>query len=362
MAADTAVPPDFSGNARQFAQQATKDATTPYEKALALMHRFRDDPTFVYDQNVNLGADAHALDTFLEKRHGFCEQYASAYAELARSVGLPTRIAVGYQPGKYDKTDQLWHVTEKDAHAWPEVWLGHDIGWYRFEPTPGRTDPITGLGGRGDRGDLGTPTTTTPTTVSPNTPTTNAADNPAGAAHFPNERGGGSTPQSGTRAHVLKGIAITVAALLFALIVLAVAFAIAAWRRSSNRRHDPDTRRRVLSAWSEALERLSAAGIERRPSATSVEFAMRQAPALGAGAAGPPLMSLARLHTAALYALDAPSREDADTAWSDVDAISSALRITTPRSKRVRARWKALLPRRSSRPDAGDAEADGDDV
>jgi transglutaminase-like putative cysteine protease len=353
MIADTALPSDFSGDARQFAEEATKNAPTPYEKALALMHRFTDDHSFVYDQNVNLGADAHALDTFLFKtKRGFCEQYASAYAELARSLGLPTRIAVGYQPGKYDPTDKLWHVTEKDAHAWPEVWLGHEVGWYRFEPTPGRTDPITGLPGRsGGIGVGGPTTTTTPTTFGPNTPTSNPANTPSGAANFPNERSGGGTTRSGTRAHVLTGIAIALAALLFVLIVLALALAFASYRRSSNRRHDPDNRRRVLSAWSEALERLSAAGIERRPSATSVEFAMRQAPALGAGAAGPPLMSLARLHTAAMYAVEAPSGEDADAAWSDVDAISDALRITTPRSKRVRARWRAVLPRRSRPPE-----------
>jgi hypothetical protein len=239
-------------------------------------------------------------------------------------------------------------VKETDAHAWPEVWLGRDIGWYRFEPTPGRTDPITGLPGRGGNGGNGVPTTTTTTTIGPNTPTSNPANNPAGSAHLPNEGLGGGTPHSGTRAHVLTGIAITLAALLFALIVGVIAFMIAAWRRSNNRRHDPDNRRRVLGAWSEALERLSAAGIVRRPSATSLEFALRQAPALGAGAAGPPLMSLARLHTAAMYAPDAPSREEADVAWSDVDAISDALRATTPRSKRVRARWRALLPRRSA--------------
>jgi hypothetical protein len=135
-----------------------------------------------------------------------------------------------------------------------------------------------------------------------------------------------------------------------------IVFVIAAWRRSSNRRHDPDDRRRVLGAWSEALERLSAAGIVRRPSATSLEFALRQAPALGAGAAGPPLMSLARLHTAAMYAPEPPSREDADSAWSDVDAISHALRATTPRSKRLRARWTALLPRRSGARRTGEAD------
>jgi transglutaminase-like putative cysteine protease len=355
MAADIALPPDFSGKARGFAQEVTKNAHTPYEKAIALMQVFREDP-FVYDQDVNLGASTHALDKFLFETHrGFCEQYASAYAELARSLGLPTRVAVGYQPGTYG-SDGLWHVQEKDAHAWPEVWLGHDVGWYRFEPTPGRTDPITGLPGRAGNAGTGTPTTTTtPTTVGPNTPTSNPANTPAGGAHFPKE-GSGGAQQSGTRAHVLTGIAITLAALLFALVVAVIVFVIAAWRRSSNRRHDPDDRRRVLGAWSEALERLSAAGIVRRPSATSLEFALRQAPALGAGAAGPPLMSLARLHTAAMYAPEPPSREDADSAWSDVDAISHALRATTPRSKRLRARWTALLPRRSGARRTGEAD------
>lgn len=346
MEADTALPPDFSGKAKEFARQVTENATTPYEKALALMQVFRQDP-FTYDQNVKPGASSHALDDFLFKTHkGFCEQYASAYAELARSIGLPTRVAVGYQPGTKG-SDGLWHVREKDAHAWPEVWLGQEIGWYRFEPTPGRTDPITGLPGGRANGAGGPTTTTTPTTTAPNTPTTNAANNPAGGARFPQERDSNGTPQSGTRAHVLTGIAITLAALLFIAIVLAIAIALTAWRRSSHRRHDPDNRRRVLGAWSEALERLSAAGIVRRPSATSLEFALRQAPALGAGAAGPPLMSLARLHTAAMYSPEAPSREDADIAWSEVDAIADALRTSTPWSKRVRARFAAVVPRRS---------------
>jgi hypothetical protein len=347
MAADTALPPNFSGRARGFAQQVTQNAMTPYDKAIALMEVFRHDP-FVYDQNVNLGTSAHALDTFLFKTHrGFCEQYASAYAELARSIGLPTRVAVGYQPGTYDKADGSWHVKERDAHAWPEVWLGHEVGWYRFEPTPGRTDPITGLPGLSGSGSGGPTTTTTPTTAPASTPTTNAATGLTPGSHLPQNQSGAGTTHSGTRAHVLAGIAIGLAAVLLILGIAVLALTLAAWRRSDRRRHDPDTRRRVLGAWTEALERLTAAGIRRRPSATSLEFALRQAPALGAGAAGPPLMGLARLHTAAMYSPDAPSREDADEAWSEVDAIARALRATTPRTNRIRARWAALWPRRA---------------
>ncbi len=145
MADDVALPADFSPRARDFATVVTRNARTPYDKAIALMNVFHAAP-FTYDTRVNLGTTADALDKFLFTTHkGFCEQYAAAFAELARSISLPTRVAVGYQPGTRT-ADGTWHVEEKDAHAWPEVWLGPAVGWYRFEPTPTRVDPVTGLG------------------------------------------------------------------------------------------------------------------------------------------------------------------------------------------------------------------------
>ncbi len=145
-------------------------------------------------------------------------------------------------------------------------------------------------------------------------------------------------------------VIIVVALAVGALAAVFAALAYAAWMRTRRRRHDPDSRRRVLGAWSEALERLAAAGIERRPSTTSLEFALRQAPALGAGAAGPPLMDLARLHTLAMYSPDAPTVAEADEAWSEVDAIAGALRVTVPRTRRWRVRWFSNLRRRSAKP------------
>ena len=87
---------------------------------------------------------------------------------------------------------------------------------------------------------------------------------------------------------------------------------------------------------------------------------MRQAPALGAGAAGPPLMDLARLHTAAMYSPDPPTPDDADTAWTEVDAIADALRGTVPRTRRLRARWwsAARRSKRASIDDEADDEQD----
>ena len=343
MSADLALPSNFSGRARGYAQVVTANSLTPYDKAIALMRSFQSAP-FTYDTNINLGTTTDALDKFLFETHkGFCEQYAAAFAELARSVGLPTRVAVGYQRGQLGN-DGLWHVQEKDAHAWPEVWLGATVGWYRFEPTPGRTDPVTGLGSTGPGGTSQTTTTTTAPKNSA-TPTTASRTPTSSQSRLPERSSSSASKASGTRTHVITGVfaAIALAAGGFLLFVALMLFR--AWRRTRRRRHDPDSRRRVLGAWTEALEQLDAAGIRRRPATTSLEFALRQAPALGAGEAGPPLMDLARLHTAAMYSPDPPSPEEADEAWAGVDAISTALRHTVPRTRRWKARWSSIVRR-----------------
>jgi transglutaminase-like putative cysteine protease len=338
MADDLALPADFSAPARAFAQSVTKGAQTPYDKAIALMNAFHT-PQFTYDTSVNLGTGEAALNRFLfQTRSGFCEQYASAFAELARSIGLPTRVAVGYQTGSRG-ADGVWRVEEKDAHAWPEVWLGPTVGWYRFEPTPTRVDPVTGLGGKAGSVNPGGTTTTTAPNSQKTTPTT-VSSTPTSVgvpgASLPTT---GPPKSGGTRSHVITLVAVVVAIAIGALVALLGALAAAAWNRTRRRRHDPDDRRRVLGAWSEALERLEAAGIERRPSTTSLEFALRQAPALGAGAAGPPLMDLARLHTLAMYSPQPPTTAEADEAWSELDAIAAALRVSVPRAHRLRLRW-----------------------
>jgi hypothetical protein len=358
MADDVALPGDFSQRARDFADRATRDERTPYDKAIALMNEFHKAP-FTYDTRVNLGTTADALDKFLFVTHkGFCEQYAAAFAELARSIGLPTRVAVGYQPGT-QSADGKWHVEGKDAHAWPEVWLGQTVGWYRFEPTPNRQDPVTGLGDPKTSTPGGGTTTTIPPTNS-TTPPTTAVTSPTSALGGPVSPPPSSpTSSGGTRAHVVTLTIIAVGVAVGAVAALLAALAYVAWMRTRRRRHDPDNRRRVLGAWTEALERLAAAGIERRASTTSLEFALRQAPALGAGAAGPPLMDLARLHTLAMYSPDGPTAAEADAAWSEVDAIAGALRTSVPRTRRWRVRWFSNL--RRSAPAATRAPATGDE-
>lgn len=94
---------------------------------------------FTYDLTAPATDDGHPIEVFLETRLGFCEQFASTFAVMARALGVPSRVAVGFTPGELD-ADGSYRVTGKNSHAWPEIWFD-DIGWIPFEPTPQRALP-----------------------------------------------------------------------------------------------------------------------------------------------------------------------------------------------------------------------------
>ena len=90
--------------------------------------------SFVYTlRPAKLGE--HSVDEFLfDTRRGFCEHFASSFVFLARAVGIPARVVVGYQGGEWNSNKQYLMVRQSDAHAWAEVWLDGE-GWVRFDPT-----------------------------------------------------------------------------------------------------------------------------------------------------------------------------------------------------------------------------------
>src|SRR5262249_10159469 len=76
-----------------------------------------------------------SLTNFLfATRTGFCQQFAGAYAVLARAIGLPTRLAVGFAEGTATGNGN-YQVLNADAHAWPEVYFGPAFAWLPFDPT-----------------------------------------------------------------------------------------------------------------------------------------------------------------------------------------------------------------------------------
>lgn len=75
------------------------------------------------------------VDRFLfDTKRGFCEHYASAFAFMMRSAGIPARIVLGYQGGEVNPIAGHIVVRQSDAHAWTEIWLP-EFGWYRIDPT-----------------------------------------------------------------------------------------------------------------------------------------------------------------------------------------------------------------------------------
>ena len=123
-------------------------ATTDHDRVLALQGFFLDPAEFTYNLNVALEHDITDMNTFLRVRKGYCEQFASTFAAMARSLGIPARIAVGFTWGEWDPTRQAYVVSGKHAHAWTEIHFA-GVGWVIFDPTPGRSRghdaDITGL-------------------------------------------------------------------------------------------------------------------------------------------------------------------------------------------------------------------------
>lgn len=141
------LPGDLPDVVRTTAAEVVGEAATDYEAAVALQDFFRGgDFTYSQETPVDRGYDgsgAEVLAEFLDVKSGYCVHFSSAMAAMARSLGIPARVAVGFTPGEETSepgSEQItYRVTTHDLHAWPELYFD-GIGWVRFEPTPGRGD------------------------------------------------------------------------------------------------------------------------------------------------------------------------------------------------------------------------------
>lgn len=124
--------PDAVGNE---ARRVTAGATSPYAQAVALSNYFTDVKNgFIYSTQTATGDSGDALVDFLTNKTGFCQQFAAAMGVMLRTLGLPSRVVLGYthqRPGD----GNTFLVTTRDAHAWVEVYFA-GYGWLPFDPTP----------------------------------------------------------------------------------------------------------------------------------------------------------------------------------------------------------------------------------
>lgn len=137
-----ALPPHMPTIIGELATQVTAGATNDYDRLVALQRWFRGgDFRYSLDAPVQDGFDgsgAEAVAKFLQVREGYCVHFASAFALMARTLKMPSRIVVGYLPGSGtgDKVDNnpVYTVSSQLLHAWPEVFFD-GLGWVAFEPT-----------------------------------------------------------------------------------------------------------------------------------------------------------------------------------------------------------------------------------
>ena len=121
------------------ALQLAGDARTPYAAVVALEAWFRAGGGFRYDETPRVAPPGTPpLVHFLtEAKEGYCQHFAGAMALMLRYLGIPARVAAGFTSGIFDRDRRVWNVTDRNAHAWVEVWF-EGFGWLPFDPTPGR--------------------------------------------------------------------------------------------------------------------------------------------------------------------------------------------------------------------------------
>ncbi|WP_131770745.1 transglutaminaseTgpA domain-containing protein [Candidatus Protofrankia californiensis] len=131
---DTELPATIDPRIPALARQLTRTASGPYQQALAI-EKYLNSSTFTYDLEGAPTTQAGALaDFLLTRKRGYCEQFASAMTVLLRTLGIPARVAIGFNEGER-QPDGTYLMTNKNMHAWPEVWFA-SAGWIHFEPTP----------------------------------------------------------------------------------------------------------------------------------------------------------------------------------------------------------------------------------
>ena len=332
-----------SRRVRAKAEQLAQGQPTAYGKAMALQDFLRS-KEFTYDLNVPAGHSGNAVDRFLfDTKTGYCEQFAGSYALLARLMGLPARVAVGFQPGLEEAG--TFTVKDREAHAWPEVYL-EGIGWTAFEPTPGRGNPqaqdYTGVPYTPEaqaEPDPATPATVPAPAATPTTAAVAPAEPPAPETNPPDS----DRPGAGVLSFLRRILPLVLGLGLIGLLVGGSA-GLVAWERRTRRGRaagSPETR--VQMAWEESLSALASAGLGSRPGETIDELLARLGPPITDGTAplaAAPHQALRRLgravaHTA--YTGQAATSGLADDSEADRATIVAACRVDLGRKGRLQA-------------------------
>lgn len=251
------------------------------------------------DEEGYAGSGAQVAGQFLAAKRGYCVQFAGTMALMARSLGIPARVVVGYTGGTETAPD-TYTVTSHDLHAWVEAWVT-GMGWTPFDPTPGS-------GGDGSA-------SAAPATASSEAASSSASSDPAESSPTASSRR--SQPQDRSAEAGAQGADapppfaaagwISGGAILLALLALP-----GAARASRRRRRLSDGR--PIAVWQELIDTARDLGAPADPALTARESAVQLGERFGLGDAQlTELLAIARAAEAARFSAE-PARADADLA------------------------------------------------
>ncbi|MEW9872400.1 transglutaminaseTgpA domain-containing protein [Arthrobacter sp. HS15c] len=350
----TRVPGNLPDIVRTTADTVTGSSGTAYAKAMAIQKYLRSaEFTYSLQSPVQGGYDGNGLSVladFLAQKSGYCIHYASAMAVMARLEGIPSRIAVGYAPGRLTGATVTvagqgalaeYEVDARDAHAWPELYF-QGLGWVPFEPTPSRgvvPDYATESSVPGSPGSLDNNSDLVPSGNPLATPLPSAAPLP-----MP-----GTGPGSDTGSQVLPwllGLAGSALLLLLASSPRLVRLGVRARRLRST---DPPSPAAVPLAWSELRDLGTDFGLPPGPAETPRTYSarIRGSHLLGEpggmdDAAHQAVISLTadfERHAYGPPAAGSPGSVSAEPAAARISALQGSMRANVTRIRRLRADW-----------------------
>lgn len=327
---------ELSPQLRELATSITVGARTDLQRAEMIASYLRDE--FVLDIDSPPGHSIAVLELFVDRsRRGRDEQFVATYGLLAAAVGLPVRIAVGFESVAAPGGAGTIALSDR-AIAWPEVEF-ESFGWMPFDPVPSQVNDGSPALGEGAIAPTEDPTEQRPpTTAVTSTQTTlpDTSDNDTAVAD-PTDR--------------VPNAAVGVVVVAAGLVIGATAYVtFIVWlkaRKRRRRRVAADPRDRAVGAFISSIEVLIDLGGSAPRAATNAELVARGAATVGESASI--LVPVADIATEAVYAPEPPATGRADEAWVSAELFETETNDRIGRYRRLRAKASTRSLRRGWR-------------
>jgi len=253
-------------------------------------------------------------------------------AAMARYLGYPARVAVGFLPGDYTGGG-VWRVTTDEAHAWPEVFFP-TIGWVAFEPTPGRSVPSsTYLSPPAFGSQL--PAAGEANAIPGQRPNASHPNLVAPRWHGRHVELGPPSPLPPRRSYVREALPVVALAALLAFLLIPV---LKAADRRLKLRRAKEARRRVLASFEVFSDRASELGLGRRPAETLSDYGERLRSTVPFSDGH--LEGLLGAASKAAYSASPVLDSDAERAGENARQALRDMRDTTPLRRRLRGAFR----------------------